>query len=69
MNSHIQRRDSAPGIGIECANEFAPTGRHSAKVAPLLGQHNAQVLAQVAGYDAGRIADLTARGLLMSGDR
>ena len=48
---------------------FSGQTDYSAKVAPLLGQHNAQVLAEVAGYDAGRIADLTARGLLMSGDR
>lgn len=48
---------------------FSGQTDYSAKIAPLLGQHNAQVLAEVAGYDAGRIADLTGRGLLVSGDR
>ncbi len=48
---------------------FSGQTDYSAKVAPLLGQHNAQVLSQVAGYDAGRIAELTGRGLLVSGDR
>ena len=48
---------------------FSGQTDYSAKVAPLLGQHNAQVLAEVAGYDAGRIADLTGSGLLVSGDR
>ena len=48
---------------------FSGQTDYSAKVAPLLGQHNAQVLAQVVGYDAGRIADLTDSGLLVSGDR
>jgi crotonobetainyl-CoA:carnitine CoA-transferase CaiB-like acyl-CoA transferase len=48
---------------------FSGQSDYSAKVAPLLGQHNGQILADVAGYDAARIADLGARGLLMSGDR
>ncbi|MBK6657911.1 MAG: CoA transferase [Proteobacteria bacterium] len=48
---------------------FSGQSDYSAKVAPLLGQHNAQILAGVAGYDAARIADLGERGLLMSGDR
>jgi crotonobetainyl-CoA:carnitine CoA-transferase CaiB-like acyl-CoA transferase len=48
---------------------FSGQSDYSAKVAPLLGQHNAQVLAEVAGYDAARIAELTGSGLLASGPR
>ena len=48
---------------------FSGQTDYSAKVAPLLGQHNAQVLAEVAGYDRARIAALTGNGLLVSGDR
>ena len=48
---------------------FSGQTDYSAKVAPLLGQHNATVLASVAGYDAGRIAELSGNGLLVSGDR
>jgi crotonobetainyl-CoA:carnitine CoA-transferase CaiB-like acyl-CoA transferase len=35
--------------------------------APLLGQHNAEVLRERLGYDAGRIADLAERGVLIEG--
>ncbi|MCC7122629.1 MAG: CoA transferase [Gammaproteobacteria bacterium] len=38
-------------------------------VAPLLGEHNTQVLAQVLGYDAARIANLHAAGVLVRGER
>ncbi|MGE3773496.1 MAG: CaiB/BaiF CoA transferase family protein, partial [Gammaproteobacteria bacterium] len=38
-------------------------------VAPLLGEHNAQVLSQVLGYDEARIAALKAAGVLASGER
>ena len=48
---------------------FSGQTDYSAKVAPLLGQHNAQVLSEVAGYGAGRNAELTGSGLLVSGDR
>lgn len=48
---------------------FSGQSDYSAKVAPLLGQHNAQVLAEVAGYDTARIAELADSGLLASGPR
>ncbi|MCC6705995.1 MAG: CoA transferase [Gammaproteobacteria bacterium] len=48
---------------------FSGQTDYSAKVAPLLGEHNRQVLSEVAGYDAARIVELTQRGLLVSGDR
>ncbi|MBI2800467.1 MAG: CoA transferase [Gammaproteobacteria bacterium] len=38
-------------------------------VAPLLGQHNAQVLSQLLSYDAQRISALTQRGVLVAGER
>lgn len=38
-------------------------------VAPLLGEHNTQVLSSMLGYDDARIAALTADGVLASGDR
>lgn len=38
-------------------------------VAPLLGEHNAQVLSQVLGYDEARIAVLQEVGVLASGER
>ena len=48
---------------------FSGQSDYSAKIAPLLGQHNTQVLSEVAGYGAARIAELTGNGLLVSGDR
>ncbi len=36
--------------------------------APLLGEHNADVLGAVLGYDAARVEDLTNRGILVRGD-
>ncbi len=48
---------------------FSGQTDYSAKVAPLLGQHNAQILTEVADYDAAHIAELTDSGLLVSGDR
>ncbi|MCP5199906.1 MAG: CoA transferase [Gammaproteobacteria bacterium] len=38
-------------------------------VAPTLGQHNAEVLERVLGYDAERIRALSAAGVLVSGER
>ncbi len=38
-------------------------------VAPVLGQHNAQVLAGLLGYSTAQIADLAARGVLKSAPR
>ncbi len=37
--------------------------------APLLGEHNEAVLRDVLGYTSARVAELTAGGVLMSGDR
>ena len=48
---------------------FSGQSDYSAKVAPLLGEHNAQILGEVAGYDAARIAALEQAGVLMRGDR
>ena len=48
---------------------FSGQTDYAAKVAPLLGQHNAQILSEVVGYDTGRITELTRSGLLVSGDR
>ena len=48
---------------------FSGQSDYSAKIAPLLGQHNTQVLSEVAGYGTARIAELTGNGLLVSGDR
>ena len=38
-------------------------------VAPLLGEHNQQVLGEMLGYDASQVAALTAKGVLLQGDR
>ena len=38
-------------------------------VAPLLGEHNQQVLGAMLGYDASQVAALTAKGVLLQGDR
>jgi crotonobetainyl-CoA:carnitine CoA-transferase CaiB-like acyl-CoA transferase len=38
-------------------------------VAPVLGEHNASVLAGLLGYDEARIAQLRAAGVLVSGER
>ena len=38
-------------------------------VAPLLGEHNAQVLQDLLGYSAVEVADLAARGILKSAAR
>ena len=48
---------------------FSGQSDYSAKIAPLLGQHNTQVLSEVAGYGTARIAELTGNGLLVSSDR
>ena len=48
---------------------FSGQSDYSAKRAPLLGQHNAQILSEVAGYDARQIEGLTNSGVLISGDR
>ena len=38
-------------------------------VAPTLGQHNADILSRVLGYDDAQIADLEASGVLVSRGR
>ncbi|MBX9604855.1 MAG: CoA transferase [Gammaproteobacteria bacterium] len=48
---------------------FSGQQDYSARPAPLLGEHNARILKDVAGYDAARIADLERRGVLMRGER
>lgn len=47
---------------------FSGQTDYSAKVAPLLGEHNGAILADVLGYDRARIDRLSASGLLASGD-
>ena len=37
--------------------------------APRLGEHNAEVLQRVLGYDDAMVAELVARGVLQSGSR
>lgn len=43
---------------------FSEQPHYPARAAPFLGEHNAAVLGEVAGYDAARIEQLTARGVL-----
>ena len=38
-------------------------------VAPLLGEHNQRVLGEMLGYDESQVAALTAKGVLLQGDR
>ena len=38
-------------------------------VAPLLGEHNRRVLGEMLGYDDAQVAALTAKGVLLQGDR
>ena len=48
---------------------FAAQAELPELVAPLLGEHNAQVLAGLLGYSAAEVADLAARGVLQSAKR
>jgi crotonobetainyl-CoA:carnitine CoA-transferase CaiB-like acyl-CoA transferase len=48
---------------------FSSQREYPARTAPLLGEHNGRILADVLGYDEARIADLTTAGLLASGAR
>lgn len=55
-----------PGLPIRGSN--VPR-REVEPPAPLLGQHNEEVLGDVLGWDPARIAELTASGVLQSSDR
>ena len=69
-----RRRDPLVGIrlwdrvgrrghtGVPWLTDTAPNGVMAP--APLLGQHTDQVLTEVAGYDAARVAALRAAGVL-----
>ncbi len=52
-----------PGFPIQGSN--VPR-REIEPQAPLLGQHNAEVLAELLGWDAERVAELTADGVLQA---
>jgi crotonobetainyl-CoA:carnitine CoA-transferase CaiB-like acyl-CoA transferase len=54
-----------PGFPIR----FADRPEHDDLVTPDLGQHNAEVLSELLGYDAERVAELERKGLLGSKDR
>ncbi len=48
---------------------FSGQAEYPARAAPLLGEHNADILGEVAGYDGARIAALAGAGVLVQGER
>jgi crotonobetainyl-CoA:carnitine CoA-transferase CaiB-like acyl-CoA transferase len=48
--------------------KFSATPEPLDLVAPLLGEHNREILVEL-GYEDARIDDLLAHGILVSGDR
>jgi CoA:oxalate CoA-transferase len=55
----------APGVPLRFSTSPVLQGRP----APLLGEHNAEVLTRLLGWDAGRIEQLHRSGVLLRGDR
>ena len=49
--------------------KMSATPPKAASHPPLLGEHNQQVLGEMLGYDASQVAALTAKGVLLQGDR
>jgi crotonobetainyl-CoA:carnitine CoA-transferase CaiB-like acyl-CoA transferase len=56
---------SIPGFPLR----FSAQPALPALTAPLLGQHNATVLENLLGYTPAQVAELSAAGVLASGDR
>ncbi len=63
VDDPVHGRVTVPGLPIRGS---AVPKREQESPAPLLGQHNAEVLTDLLGYDEGRIGDLTERGVLQS---
>ena len=73
---HFQARGTVREITDPVAGTFHVPGfpiRYSARTDPLdltapgLGEHNAEVLTELMGLDEPALADLTARGILITG--
>jgi crotonobetainyl-CoA:carnitine CoA-transferase CaiB-like acyl-CoA transferase len=66
VDDEVLGRISVTGLPMRFGTVAPPTVD---RPAPFLGQHNAEVLAELLGYDAARIDELVADGVLMAAHR
>lgn len=66
VDDPVHGRLNVPGLPIRGSN--VPK-REVEPPAPLLGEHNAQVLSEVLGYDEERVAALIADGVLLASEQ